>query len=67
MARRPYRYLCPTCGAWYWSVQYRKSILHDCLICFQRGRHYREGLPEARQAQRQIDAALAATYAEPRP
>ena len=67
MARTQYRYFCPTCGAWHWSIQYRKSILHHCIVCFQYGRHYRKGTLEAKRDRAAVITALVAAHAEPGP
>jgi len=60
-----YAYRCPGCAALYWSAQYHKSLLHECLSCFQRGRHYRVGTPEEARAKARVGAALDAAHARP--
>ena len=62
MPRAQYRYLCPACGAWHWSITYRKSLVRDCPLCYQRGRHYRDGTLEALKAKRLVDATLTETH-----
>lgn len=62
MARTQHRYRCPVCGAWHWSVTYRKSITRACPQCFCLVKHYRQGTPEAADHQRQVAEALDRGY-----
>ena len=60
-----YAYRCPVCAALYWSAQYRKSLLHECLSCFQRDRHYRVGTREEARDKARVERVLAAAHARP--
>jgi hypothetical protein len=68
MRSRPrYRYLCPNCGAWHWSAQYRTSVAYDCPGCPWQGRHYRAGTWQARRDRDAVVQALAEAHRAPPP